>query len=291
MPREIDVVGYPERSMKRGFWGTPLFCLAAATASLPALAQQRPTPEPAAGAPAQTEDQRRAQEHFQRAKQLYSTGKYSDAIAELEVARSLDPKARDLVMNLGIVHEKLGQYDEALSQLRTFLEMEGVTPAERTKAEGMIKRIEGAKQAAPSPSAAPATTQTTAPPGEVSAKSPPHGRIDALTIAAGSVAIVGLGLGAGLGIYALSSRPTDSFVTGRDGSYATLQQKTDDAHNAAVIADVSLGVGVIASVATAWLYFGRTKDPTATPTTGNGNTRVSIAPGATGGAVLVGGTF
>jgi len=75
-------------------------------------------------------------------------------------------------------------------------------------------------------------------------------KIDALTIAAGSVAVVGLAGGAGIGVYALSSRPSD-FVTGRDGTYATLQQQTDDAHTMAIIADVApssaAGVGGIAT--------------------------------------------
>ena len=79
----------------------PLTCLAvaAATVSLPALAQPRAPSTTADTAAAQTDEQRKAQEHFQRAKELYSTGKYSEAIAELEVARELDPKAKDLVMN------------------------------------------------------------------------------------------------------------------------------------------------------------------------------------------------
>ena len=300
MPRDLDDFGYPFRRMSRGSWA-PLFCLAAATVSLPVLAHQRsggPSLEPAPAAPGQTEDQRKAQEHFQRAKELYQAGKYEGAIAELEVARGLDPKAKDLVMNLGIVHEKLGRYDEAIEHLRTYLDMEGVTPAERTKVEGMIKRIEGAKRSAPQPSATtPSTAPSVTPPAPTSTPpeetAPPRGRVDALTITAGSIAILGLGLGTGLGIYALSTRPGDGFVTGRDGSYATLQQKTDDAHTAAVIADVSLGVGLVAALATGWLYFARTKDPAAGPTTGTNAARVSVMPAASasGGALYVGGRF
>lgn len=283
--------------MSRGFRAL-FFCLALAAASMPrpALAQQRGGVDPAASAP--TDDQKKAQEHFRRAKELYSTGKYGEAIAELEVARGLDPKAKDLVMNLGIVHEKLGKYDEALALLKTYLEMQGVTPAERTKVEGMIKRIEGAKQAAP----APATTASTAPaipqaPAATNARTepPPRGRIDALTIAAGSVAAAGLVVGTGLGIHALSSRPSGDFVTGRDGSYATLEQQASDAHTVAIVADVSLGVGLIAAVATAWLYFGRPKTTAhaTTPTTGKADARISIHPaaGKSGGFVFLGGTF
>jgi len=282
--------------MRRGSWA-PLFCLATATASLPALAQQRPGgAPPESAAAAQTEDQRKAQEHFQRARELYQAGKYEGAIAELEVARGLDPKAKDLVMNLGIVHEKLGRYDEAIGYLKVYLDMESVTPAERSKVEGMIKRIEGAKSSAPPSTAPPSTTDTTpAPPTpSMTVTTPaPRGRVDALTIAAGSVAIVGLGLGAGLGIHALTTRPSDGFVTGRDGSFATLQQQTNDAHTAAVIADVSLGVGLVAALATGWLYFGRTKDPTGKPTTGAASARVSVvpAPASSGGALFVGGRF
>jgi tetratricopeptide (TPR) repeat protein len=271
--------------------------LAVTTVSLPVLAQPRAgTTETAAAAPSQTDEQRKAQEHFQRAKELYQAGKYSEAISELEIARGLDPKAKDLVMNLGIVHEKLGRYDDAIANLKTFLEMEGVTPTERTKVEGMIKRLEGAKQSAPTAAPPPSAsaTITTAPPPPAttpSAEPPRRGRIDALTIAAGSVAVVGLGLGAGLGAYALSSRPGDGFVTGRDGTYKTLQRKTDDAHTTAIVADVSLGVGVVAALATAWFYFGRTKDPTPAVAPASGN--VSLTPVATraGGALVLGGAF
>ena len=170
MPRELDdrrrvrseqetvTMRYCFKRVRRGSLA-PLFCLAAATVSLPVFAQPRSAGATAEVAPApQTEDQRKAQEHFQRAKELYQAGKYGEAIAELDVARELDPKAKDLVMNLGIVHEKLGRYDEAISHLRSYLEMEGVTPAERTRVEGMIKRIEGAKRAAPRPRRPPTQT-------------------------------------------------------------------------------------------------------------------------------------
>src|SRR5262245_60991677 len=102
--------------MTRGT-SAPLLGLAVALWSLPALAQSHPTGSteaPTHAAPALTEDQAKAQQHFQRAKDLYLAGSYREAVAELEIARSLDPKAKDLVMNLGILHEKLGKYDAAV---------------------------------------------------------------------------------------------------------------------------------------------------------------------------------
>lgn len=280
-------MGYAFRRMTR--LTRLLVCALAIAAPSPALAQ-RP---PAAGAPqaapaeAQTEDQAEAQKHFQRAKDLYQAGSYREAIAELEQARSLDPKAKELVFNLGIVHEKLAQYDEAISWFRQYQEMEGVTEQERAKAESIIKRIEGAKrelkpQVAPTPG--PSGGGTTEPPPPPPAAEPPaRGRIDAATIAAASVAVVGLGVGTAFGIRAVTTRP-DDFVTGRDGSFQDLQKRTDDAHTSAVIADVGFAVGAVATLATAYLYFGRTKEPQPT-------SRVGASPTPGGGLLLVGGTF
>jgi hypothetical protein len=258
---------------------------------LPATALAQP--KPAAQAPAAeslTEDQAKAQQHFQHAKELYQAGSYREAVEELESARALDPKAKDLVFNLGIVHEKLGKFDEAIADFQTYLEMDGVTPAERQKAESIIKRIEGAKREVHATTPTPASstpheaTEPTPPAGDRPADKPAHGRIDAATIAAASVAVVGLGVGTAFGVRALSMRPSN-FVTGRDGTYQDLKTQTDDAHTSAIVADVGFGVGIVGAVVATWLFFGRTKDPhattaTATPTLVRG-----------GGAVLVGGSF
>lgn len=240
----------------------PALLVGALFVASPAAAQAAPVTTPP-----QTEEQAKAQQHFQRAKDLYSQGKYTDAVHELELARGLDPKAKDLVFNLGIVHEKLGKYDEAITFFRQYMEMEGVTAQEKTKAETVIKRIEGAKQEVGSKP--PPTGGTGEPPAGNGAgqgpkqdprvDKPPHGRVDAATIASGAVALVGLGAFATFGIIAVSSRPND-FVTGRDGTYAQFQQKNDDAHTAAIVADIGLGVGIVAAIATAYLYFGRTRD-------------------------------
>jgi tetratricopeptide (TPR) repeat protein len=286
-----------------------LLALASSAAPLPALAQS-----PTAKAPAQpstlaadppssernepkTKEQLEAQQHFQRAKDLYQTGAYREAIAELEQARGLDPKAKDLVFNLGIVHEKIGKLDEAITFFRQYMEMEGVSGAERAKAENIIKRIEGAKREIPvaPPTGTSGTSGTTEPPPRTEETG--NGRIDAATVTAASVAVVGLGVGATFGILALSSKPT-GFVTGRDGTYDTLQTKTSDAHTQAIVADIGFGVGIAAALVTAYLYFGRSKEtaPTrATRAPAHASSAASFAPSfsanASGGALLVGGTF
>ncbi len=270
--------------------------LLAIAVPLPALAQQRPAPNgaqaPSSLAPEtpstepKTKEQLEAQQHFQRAKDLYQTGAYREAIAELTQARGLDPKAKDLVFNLGVVHEKLGKFDEAITFFRQYMEMESVTAAERGKAENIIKRIEGAKHEVPA-----ATATATAPiePPPPPADETKRGRIDAATITAGSVAVVGLGVGTVFGILAVSSKPSD-FVTGRDGTYADLQAKQSDAHTQAIVSDVGFGVGIVAAVVTAYLYFGRTKVASEPKRTGFALPSASPLPSG-GGVFTLGGSF
>lgn len=250
--------------------------LLATALAVPGVARAQPG-APATGQPAApTEEQVQAQRHFQRAKDLYQAGSYRDAIAELEAARALDPKAKELVFNLGIVHEKLAKYDEAIAWFQKYLELEGVTAAERAKAESIIKRIEGAKREAQASGGTPSPQPTPGPgeglaggtePGGTKPEGPaPHGRIDAATIAAASVAVVGLGVGTVFGIRAVALRPGEgAFVTGRDGTYADLTARTQDAHDSAIVADIGLGVGLVAAGVTALLYFGRTREPAAAP--------------------------
>lgn len=236
-----------------------LVCGAVLTVGAPAAA------DPAAPAVQQSDDQKKAQEHFVRARELYLGGSYKEAVAELEEARRLDPAAKDLVLNLGIVHEKLGKYDDAIGYMKRYLEMEGVTPAERTRVENMIKRIEGAKQRQVPPKQIPTTDLVRTPPAPPPPpapgppESPQHGRWDAATTTAAIVSGAAFATATALGLWAVLERPSD-FVTGRDGTYATFEQKTKSAHDAAVASDVLLGVGLVGTIVTAALYFGRTRD-------------------------------
>jgi len=85
-----------------------------------------------------------AQAHMTKARALYEAGNYPDAIAELETARALDPYAKDLVFNLGIVHEKALHIEEALHFYKLYLDMD-IDPTERARAENIVKRLEGAR--------------------------------------------------------------------------------------------------------------------------------------------------
>jgi tetratricopeptide (TPR) repeat protein len=240
---------------------TTLLILAALLALSPRVQGAEPA-EPLPGSPAAA-----AREHFDRAQELYRIGSYRDAIEELEAARALDPNAKELVFNLGVVHEKLSEIDEALHFMRLYAEMD-LNPAEREKADAYIQRLEGAKRqvaaAHPSPKVEPgapaeAPAAPEEPPREPE-KAVKHGRFDGATLAAVAVVVAGVGVGTFAGITAVSDRPS-GFVTGRAGSYASFQDQNDRAHHWAIAADVSFGVAVAGAIAAATLYFARPKDP------------------------------
>ena len=96
-------------------------------------------------------------------------------------------------------------------------------------------------------------------------------------------------MGTAFGILAVSNKPSD-FVTGRDGTYADLQQKTSDAHTQAIVSDVGFGVGIVAAVVTAYLYFGRTKVPSGPKRAGLVLPSAASVPSG-GGVLMLGGSF
>ena len=86
-----------------------------------------------------------ARRHFDKARADYEQGEYREAIAELEAAHALDPSAKDLVFNLGVVHEKLSDIADALEWFQLYTTM-SLTPQERDRADAYIRRLEGAKK-------------------------------------------------------------------------------------------------------------------------------------------------
>jgi tetratricopeptide (TPR) repeat protein len=224
-----------------------------------------------------------AQRHFAKARELYGQGNYRDARLELLEAKRLDPTSKELVFNLGIVDEKLALFDEALEQFRGYREMSDVTDAEKSRAEAIILRLEGAKkQLEDQKKNEPPPVVEPPPPKETPQGPPPRGRVDGATIGAAGVGIVGLAVGAIFGVKALAERPAAGFTTGRDGTYADLVEKSDSAHTSAVVSDIGFAVGIAGFAAAAVLYFARPK-LVASPQ------KVGLAPmvGRAGGGVVL----
>jgi len=220
-----------------------------------------------------------ARVHFTKGRDLYQAGSYREAIVELDAARALDPKAKDLVYNLAIVHEKLGEIDEALRYARLYVQMD-LEPAERSRGESYIKRLEGAKSEVAKPRTSPEPTKD----AEAT-----RGRLDAATVTVGAVAIAAAGTGVGFGIKALVDQPGSSFKTGVDGTYADLQSRVSTAHTDAVVADACFGVAGAAAIGAVVLYFARYRDK---PTPSSSGASVVVRPllGQTPGLML-GGSF
>ena len=217
-----------------------------------------------------TSSQLQAEQHFQRAKVLYKAGSYHEAIAELEKAHALDPGAKDLVLNLATVSEKVGAIDDALRYTHEYEQLD-LTPPEKARADEAIHRLEGAKKELDAQKAAQAALAARhehdqqppppPPPGETR-----HGRIDVFTIGAATIAVAGFAVGTVFGVKALSDKPPASgYVAGTgpgaSGTYANLQTSADHSHSEARVADIAFIVGGVATIGAAVLYFVRTRDP------------------------------
>jgi hypothetical protein len=239
-----------------------------------------------------------ARRHFDKARAEYAQGAYREAIAELEAAHALDPAAKDLIFNLGVVHEKLSDIDDALQWFQLYTTL-NLTPQERERADAYIKRLEGAKkelaQRPPGPPAAgtvspPPPPDTPLAPMAPSVPPPPrYGRLDTATITLFGVSGAALVFGTAMAVKATTDQPS-GFVTGRDGTFQDLQTKTNTAHREAVIADVGFGVSIAAGITAVVLYFARPRDGAAAPPTTGGAT-VSAAPITGGGALIVQGSL
>lgn len=239
-----------------------------------------------------------ARRHFDKARAEYAQGAYREAIAELEAAHALDPAAKDLIFNLGVVHEKLSDIDDALQWFQLYTTL-NLTPQERERADAYIRRLEGAKKELAQRQPGPPQPGTVSPPPPdtplvpmAPPSTPPptrYGRMDAATVTMIGVSGAALAFGTAMGIKATADQPT-GFVTGRDGSIQDLQNKQNTAHKEAIFADVGFGVSIAAGITATILYFARPRDGAAAPPTTGGAT-VSAAPITGGGALIVQGSL
>lgn len=209
-------------------------------------------------------DRDRAEKAYQASLDLYRKGQYRAAIEKLEDARAIDPEAKELPYNLGLVHEKLGEIDDAIRYFELYLTLE-TDETERDRVRATIRRLAGAKRDL-KPAASASAAPPPPPPHEDEKPPPPPpphaGRLDGWVYGTGGLAIAALAGGAFFGVRALSKHPS-SPATGNGQTIGDLQSSADDAHRSAVVADVLFGVGIASGVAAALLYFGRDAEPAA----------------------------
>lgn len=197
-----------------------------------------------------------AAEHFERALSWYRTGKYRQAVDELNLALERDPGGKDLVFNLALVQEKLGDLEGAIQSLVRFQSLEK-DPVELGRAEQAIERLRGvqAELATNRPQPERPTPVCAAPPRL-------RGKYDAWVVGAGGLAVTSFIVGA---VFA-----TRALVLG-SGSDA------ESSRDSALIADFAFASSVLAGAGSVGLYLGRYADPPQQLALPGGTRRVSSA--------------
>lgn len=200
---------------------------------------------------------REARHHFERALAEYRAGNYRRAIAELDQALAEDPTGKDLVFNLALVHEKLGELDRAIAYLERFVQME-TDPTERARAEQAIVRMRGAQRhalAATQPIAsAPAPQPAPAPAPE----RPRYGRFDGWVIGAGTVAVAAVVVGVVFGVRALDQHAAfENLADDPDATVSELSERAESAQASSMISNAAFALGIAAGGGAVVLYFAR----------------------------------
>jgi tetratricopeptide (TPR) repeat protein len=247
-----------------------LLAAALSVAPLPAHAEPPPTPK----ADPSDEDLERATELFENGKELYSEGSYDAAIAAFRRAyqASGDPV---LLYNIALAHDRAGRYDEAIEYFGYY---RAFAPASERKAlaekvESLRKRKlrEQSDAAArgedpdappddlgdddrgPATDPEPVTDPTPPPPGptDTAPQKPLFGPAE-WTLSA--LALVGAGVGTGLGIAALRRRDDAQAACLPDASGRVVcpdsaQGDVDATRGMAIGADVAFAVAGAAAIA------------------------------------------
>lgn len=232
--------------------------LAVATLTAPRAASAEPSEpaSPKAEERAKREEQlKEARQHFLTALDHYAKGHYRQAIIELRRAHALDPSGKDLLYNLAVVHEKLGEIGPALSYYRRVYELEPEGP-DKERIGATITRLEGAREELIRARLDGQTMQRAheLPVADSSSSDP-------LLLATASIAAVAIVVSAVFGARALALRPGPSNPTGGDRDVSDVRADARAAHRSAVVADVSLLAGLVSGSVASVLYLGRERTP------------------------------
>jgi hypothetical protein len=236
---------------------------------------------------------------FKEGDKQYAEGDYEAAVRAFEKAYELS-KQPALKYNLANAYERLARYEEALSALKEYEPHAAADERDVVKRRiGKLqeraeqKNAEKAKGASsdqepvePTHATPPVPSEEPSPPGASPITASPTPVLGYVLVGVGAI---GIGTGAFFGIQALGSKSdaeelcTESAGTRRCPASAsdTLSSNT----RSAVIADISIGVGLVA--AAVGTYFIIKSESTASAT----SARVRAAAGPRGGSLSLVGTF
>ncbi len=252
-------------------------------------------------APAQSESDAEARRLYKEGDKLYAEGDYEGAVRAFEKSYELSQQPA-LQYNLANAYERLGRYDDGVKALQAY---EPHAPGdERDVVKRRIKKLQeraeqqrlekkDAPAASPpsesTPASAPAAPEQPLPPNETGnpAAHPP-----VLGYVLLGVGAVGVGVGSFFGVQALSTKSDAEKLCPDVGGGRRCPASADDTLSSnkrdALLADVSIGVGIAAVAVGAYLVFTNGKAKDAQAATG---TRLRPAAGPHGGGFSLIGTF
>src|SRR5687767_4730349 len=73
----------------------------------------------------ETNDWNDAERRVERAQELFEQRKWQEALEELRAATSINPYNASWYFNIGLTHDELGRYDEAIDAYTHALEIDG----------------------------------------------------------------------------------------------------------------------------------------------------------------------
>jgi tetratricopeptide (TPR) repeat protein len=218
-------------------------------------------------------------ELFQRAREAYQQGRYSDAARDLEQALALDPSSPTLLFNLARVSELSGELDRAIEVYQRYLEV--LPPgdaAERDRTEAAIRRMQGAQEYRRS------DEDVYSQPIYVSQRGVAD---DAFWGTLGAGAAITLG-GVALMITTVAIRESATqFVVGLDGNFDDRAARFALANDLALATDITGAVGGAALLAAGLLWVARERTVEMYP--GGAPPIATIAPTPGGFVLHVGG--
>jgi tetratricopeptide (TPR) repeat protein len=247
---------------------------AAITAGRPCLAE---SPSHAGEDPRAANGEAAPKQHFEEALVHYREGHYRAAVAELEAALTFDPTSKDLLYNLALVHEKLGQLDRAIAVLERYAELEH-DAKELERARQAIARMRGAR-AELGPPVVLARVPMPLPVAPAAAPSSEPKKINPWLVTTASISAAAAVVGVIFGVRALSLRPDREAITSPDKSIDEIRADQARADDSAVIADISFALSLLSGAGATVLWL-RDSERCAEP-------RLARAPVA----LHVGGTF
>ena len=233
---------------------------------------------------------------FREGDKLYAEGDYEGAVTAFEKAYELSRKEA-LKYNMANAYERLGRYEAALSALRDYLphtkpeEQDAV----RRRIEKLEKRVEDQRlkaqqaEAGTTSSPAPAVAPSSPPPAPADVPPADQSRAPVLGYVVLGVGAVGLGVGTFFGVQALGDKSDaeDACVDSNGGRRCSVaaQDAVDGAESKALIADISLGVGIVAAAVGGYLVLSSGSGKSAT------SRMLRVSGGNRGGELRLIGTF